>query len=61
MAGDCKACRSSYYCDFIYDDATETCPCKECLIKTQCMEQCDDFIKAYTKKFNFPPGDGKGW
>jgi len=61
MAGNCKGCRSSYYCDLVMDEKTDGCPCKICLVKTQCQEQCEQFKDVYFVHFGFYPGAGKGW
>jgi len=56
----CQSCTSSYYCDFVMNNTTKTCPCKICLLKMICTDSCKLFEDAYEDIFNFKPSPHKG-
>lgn len=57
----CEGCRSSYYCDLVMNGTTKGCPCKVCIVKMTCSDNCELFEKTYEKRFGFKPASGKGW
>lgn len=57
----CKGCATSYFCDMIMNGTTDGCPCKTCLVKFVCFENCDGFCNSYWNIFGFEPAKNKGW
>jgi hypothetical protein len=43
----CSSClfiQQKHHCNFIIYDATQICPCYDCLVLSACKEYCDIFL-----------------
>ena len=43
---ECRGCANNHRCAIVYYGAHE-CPCKHCLVKAMCNQQCSERLQFY--------------
>ena len=61
MNESCEGCCTSHFCDLIMNGTTNRCPCKSCLVKMRCFDNCELYNEVYENIFGFKPGPDKGY